>query len=505
MAHLLRIAALWVLWTLLSPAHAAFPERQCKVVAGNGVPAYAATCQAAANQLTHYYHEQPARVSCSVSYPATGPCSINDYPVDASWTGSCPANSTLAGESCSCNAGFVEKDGMCRPENPCPAGQIEQGGACVPVNCKPSEIRVNGVCVPEPPCPAGQTRVNGQCVKNKCPPAGTGAGDGWEMSGPSTEYACVDQGVSFDGPVMYCMVRVTNTFDFLVDGKRLYFGSGKYTGGTCSGGSGGGSTGGNPGTGGGTGGGSGPGSGGNGGNDGGGASGGGSGGSAPKPPNPDSPPLPPPPGSKPPGPDGGCPPGTSKAPNGQCYSPTPPPLNPDGDGLCPPGYVRVGVVCVAPSPPSGGGSTGGGSGGGGGGNGDGDGEGEQSAFGGACASGFSCEGDAIQCAIAREQHVRACKLFDDESPESKLYNDNKGKEGKQTNDLPGNETVNVFGRIDSSDALGAGGAGLSDLSITVWGKAISLPFSMLNSYLAALGNVLLAVSFLLALRIVARG
>ena len=505
MAHLLRIAALWVLWTLLSPAHALLPERQCGVQSGNGRWAYAATCQAAANILTPDYFEQPARVSCNLSYPATGPCTINDYTVAAEWTGSCPSNSTLVGEGCSCNTGYVEKDGQCRPESNCPPGTVEQGGACVPERCQPNEIRVNGVCVPEPPCPAGQTRVNGQCVKNKCPPAGTGAGDGWEMSSSSTEYACVDQGVSFDGPVMYCLVRVTNTFDFLVDGKRLYFGSGKYTGGTCSGGSSGGNTGGSPGTGGNDGGGNN--GGGNPGTGGGtGGDGGGSGGSGPKPPNPDAPPLPSPPGSTPPGPDGGCPPGTSKAPNGQCYGPTPPPLNPDGDGSCPPGYVRVGVVCVAPSPPSGpGGSTGGGSGGGGGGNGDGDGDGEKSGFGGNCASGFACEGDAIQCAIAREQHVRACKLFDDQSPESKLYNDNKGKEGKQTNDLPGNETVNVFGRIDSSDALGAGGYGLSDLPITVWGKAYSLPLSMLNPYLAALGNVLLAVSFLLALRIVARG
>ncbi|MBH2042675.1 MAG: hypothetical protein I8H87_03875 [Comamonadaceae bacterium] len=126
-------------------------------------------------------------------------------------------------------------------------------------------------------------------------------------------------------------------------------------------------------------------------------------------------------------------------------------------------------------------------------------------FAGSCEEGFTCEGDAIQCAIAREQHIRACKLFDDESPESKLYEDNKGKEGKQTGDLPGNETVNVSGRIDSSDALGAGSSGVADLNVTVWGTSVTLPFSMLNPYLAALGNVLLAVSFLIALRIVARG
>ena len=102
-------------------------------------------------------------------------------------------------------------------------------------------------------------------------------------------------------------------------------------------------------------------------------------------------------------------------------------------------------------------------------------------------------------------HKRACKLFDDANPESQLYESSKGKEGNQTTNLPGNETVNVAGRIDSSDALGASSAGVSDLNVTVWGQSISLPFSMLNPYLSQLGNVLLAVSFLLALRIVARG
>lgn len=133
------------------------------------------------------------------------------------------------------------------------------------------------------------------------------------------------------------------------------------------------------------------------------------------------------------------------------------------------------------------------------------GEEDGSNFGGSCGGGFTCEGDAIQCAIAQEQHRRACKLFDDTSEESQLYQSNKGKEGNQTTNLPGNETVNVAGRIDSSDALGASAAGVADLNVTVWGRSISLPFSMLNPYLAQLGNVLLAVSFLLALRIVARG
>jgi len=40
------------------------------------------------------------------------------------------------------------------------------------------------------------------------------------------------------------------------------------------------------------------------------------------------------------------------------------------------------------------------------------GTGTSSSFGGSCGGGFTCEGDAIQCAIAREQHRRMCELVD---------------------------------------------------------------------------------------------
>ena len=140
----------------------------------------------------------------------------------------------------------------------------------------------------------------------------------------------------------------------------------------------------------------------------------------------------------------------------------------------------------------------------GGGDGDGGGEDDGSGFGGSCVAGFSCEGDAIQCAIAQEQHRRSCKLFDDTSPESDLYNANKGKTGNQTGDLPGNETISLSGRIDTSDAIGGGGC-FGDLSVTVWGSSISLPLSNLCQYLAMLGNILVAVSMLMAARIVTRG
>ena len=133
-----------------------------------------------------------------------------------------------------------------------------------------------------------------------------------------------------------------------------------------------------------------------------------------------------------------------------------------------------------------------------------DGTEDGSDFQGPCSSGFICEGDAIQCAIAQEQHRRACKLFDDKNSESELYENNKGKEGNQTADLPGNETISLAGRIDTSDALG-GGSCIGDLNVTVWGSAVTLPLSNLCQYLAMLGNILVAVSLLMAARIVTRG
>ena len=118
--------------------------------------------------------------------------------------------------------------------------------------------------------------------------------------------------------------------------------------------------------------------------------------------------------------------------------------------------------------------------------------------------GFVCEGDAVQCAMAREQHRRACKLFEDESDHSRLYYDNTGKEGDQTKNLPGNTTESISGKVVQSDLLG-GGSGVQDLQVTVMGQSINLPFSKINTALQALGNILLAVSLLAAVRIIGRG
>jgi len=128
------------------------------------------------------------------------------------------------------------------------------------------------------------------------------------------------------------------------------------------------------------------------------------------------------------------------------------------------------------------------------------GDGEGSSFGGSCDAGFQCEGDAVQCAHAKETHLQNCKLNKD-TPERQLYESSKGDEAEFDNE----EVVNV-GPASFSQApiLGAASC-ISDKSISVMGSTVSLPFSRVCQYLAMLGNVLMAVGFLLSGRIIMRG
>lgn len=130
-----------------------------------------------------------------------------------------------------------------------------------------------------------------------------------------------------------------------------------------------------------------------------------------------------------------------------------------------------------------------------------------SSFGGSCTANFTCDGDAVMCAITREQHIRNCKLFDDmSSAEAQLYGSEKGKAGSQTGSLPGSESIAISSSsFDTSDAIGGGTGCIADKSVTVVGFVVTIPFSSVCGHLAMLGNILLAVSFLLAGRIVVRG
>lgn len=130
-------------------------------------------------------------------------------------------------------------------------------------------------------------------------------------------------------------------------------------------------------------------------------------------------------------------------------------------------------------------------------------DGKGGSFGGSCETGFACEGDALQCAIARDQHKRNCQMFDDKIPESRLYDSEvaKGSGRDVTKDLPGNTEMDVSGKLSSEDVLG-GGRCIGDLNVQVWRTSVSLPFSNICPSLGYLGWVLIAVCSLAAFRIV---
>lgn len=123
-------------------------------------------------------------------------------------------------------------------------------------------------------------------------------------------------------------------------------------------------------------------------------------------------------------------------------------------------------------------------------------------FGGSCSGGFTCDGDAVQCAIAREQHKRACSLFDATSPERTLYESSKTATGNQAPTVPG--VAITSSSFDTSNALGAA-ACLVDVPVTIANHQLTVPFSKVCPHLDMLKAVLIAVSLLLAGRIVSRG
>lgn len=129
---------------------------------------------------------------------------------------------------------------------------------------------------------------------------------------------------------------------------------------------------------------------------------------------------------------------------------------------------------------------------------------EVSQFAGTCQTGFTCKGDAIQCAQARVQWDSYCKLHADEAAMS-LYESAAAKYNTDiTGDLPGNQS-NVFGSdwFDSSDALG-GGSCVADVHVSQWIVEFDIPLSQLCQQLLWLNYALTAAGSLIWALIVFR-
>ena len=127
-----------------------------------------------------------------------------------------------------------------------------------------------------------------------------------------------------------------------------------------------------------------------------------------------------------------------------------------------------------------------------------------STFSGSCGSAPACSGDAVQCAVAAATFKTECDLSAP-TPESAVYDTAKTATGDQTNSLPGNRTFLVSSSSFSSTELLGAATGMTDRTVTVMGTAVTLPFSSVNVWLARLGALFMAVTFLLCIRIVTRG
>lgn len=125
-------------------------------------------------------------------------------------------------------------------------------------------------------------------------------------------------------------------------------------------------------------------------------------------------------------------------------------------------------------------------------------------FGGNCTAGFTCDGDALQCSIAREQYARNCQMFDKATPESSLYDTEKVKTGDQTTALPGNQSITLSASSFSQAPVFAS-QGLQDLHVTVAGKDNTIDMSRLNSWLEILGYIGVSITALVCVRVVFGG
>lgn len=130
---------------------------------------------------------------------------------------------------------------------------------------------------------------------------------------------------------------------------------------------------------------------------------------------------------------------------------------------------------------------------------------ERSSFGGSCA-GFTCSGDAVQCAIAQEQHRRNCALFD--TPTTLSQKGVEAASGTDPADHPrlNSQTVDfsLSSMIDSTPLFGSSGSCPSDVSLSVMGRPIVLPFASICPYLTMAGAGFMMMCYLVAALIVFR-
>lgn len=141
-------------------------------------------------------------------------------------------------------------------------------------------------------------------------------------------------------------------------------------------------------------------------------------------------------------------------------------------------------------------------GGGGGSGGNGNGDGNPSGFGGTCSA-FTCDGDAVMCAIAKAGNDVKCELDASKATaEAALYT--AAASAPNSTGLTSSTVAISSASFDSTNSLGTGASCIGDISTTVAGHAVTIETSKVCGSLAMLGTIMLAISYLSAAFIIGR-
>ncbi len=129
---------------------------------------------------------------------------------------------------------------------------------------------------------------------------------------------------------------------------------------------------------------------------------------------------------------------------------------------------------------------------------------------GSCGA-FQCEGDAVNCAIARKIHQDRCDDLDElkqfapaaeEGRRILMGEEDESVTGFLNRDAEHTRTINLANEIKESGDYQFAAQCFSDVQINIGSQSITVPFSRLCSYFEMIGYILLAASYLWALRIV---
>lgn len=127
----------------------------------------------------------------------------------------------------------------------------------------------------------------------------------------------------------------------------------------------------------------------------------------------------------------------------------------------------------------------------------------EGAWSGSCSS-FTCSGDAVECAIAKEIHTRNCTLFETSTASSDLGNAAAAGTDSGTIDNPAllanRESIAMGSMISQTTFLAP--SSLADVQFDVFDQQIILKLSTFNSLLTYMGYVVLTFSLLAAIRFV---